>query len=514
MSSTTGVKLTPDIIQGLVNTCLIHKFDAATESPECHKEWWELCCSPHPNVAIAAPRGHAKSTAITFAYTLACILFRVRDFAMIVSATETQSVLFLGDIKKELAENDDIHALFGKIVLIKDSETDTIGQFADGTQFRILAKGAEQKLRGLKWDSKRPNLIVIDDLEDDEAVMNKDRRDKMKRWFVGALLPSRSATGLVRYVGTILHMDSLLENLMPKEHDRKYTHSTPIKVWSTDTRRPWLAVKYRAHSPDYSLLLWESKFNKEHWIRTKEEYRYQGTLDMYSQEYLNNPLDESNAFFKKQDFIPISDQSLRRISEHPREYTFYAASDFAITEKEKSDYSVFVVSAVDASGMMYIVDVIRERTDSLAIIEIMFQIQQKYQPELFTVEAGAIEKSLGPVLRQEMMKRNVYINLNPMVPTKDKISRARSFQARLRSGGVRFYKDSEWYDDYESELLRFPRDKHDDQVDATAWLGLTLDKVIEGKSEEEINDEDYEDELEQARSYGSFGDGRCQSTGY
>jgi len=43
--------------------------------------------------------------------------------------------------------------------------------------------------------------------------MNKDRRDKFKRWFYGALLPSRSKEGVIRYVGTILHMDSMLENL-------------------------------------------------------------------------------------------------------------------------------------------------------------------------------------------------------------------------------------------------------------------------------------------------------------
>ena len=51
------IKLTAEIIQGLVNSCLIHKFDEATESPWFHKELWELCCENHPNVAIAAPRG-------------------------------------------------------------------------------------------------------------------------------------------------------------------------------------------------------------------------------------------------------------------------------------------------------------------------------------------------------------------------------------------------------------------------------------------------------------------------
>ena len=44
--------------------------------------------------------------------------------------------------------------------------------------------------------------------------------------------------------------------------------------------------------------------------------------------------------------------------------------------------------------------------------------------------------------------------------------RARSIQARMRAGAVRFDKEAEWYQNFEDELMRFPRDKHDDQVDA------------------------------------------------
>src|SRR5512143_1150302 len=129
---------------------------------------------------------HAKSTAITHAYTLASVLFRERSFVVIVSGTEAQSVLFLSDIKRELLENEDVRELFGVERIIKDSETDIIVQFEDKQQFRILAKGSEQKLRGLKWRNKRPDLIIGDDLEDDEQVLNKERREKFRNWFFGA----------------------------------------------------------------------------------------------------------------------------------------------------------------------------------------------------------------------------------------------------------------------------------------------------------------------------------------
>ena len=119
-------------------------------------------------VAIAAPRGFAKSTAITHSYTLAEALFRQSKFIIIVSDTESQASLFLGDIKSELLENEDLIHLFGITSFEKMNETDIIVKLKDGYRFRIIAKGAEQKLRGTKWDGLRPDLIVIDDLEGDE----------------------------------------------------------------------------------------------------------------------------------------------------------------------------------------------------------------------------------------------------------------------------------------------------------------------------------------------------------
>ena len=60
-------------------------------------------------------------------------------------------------------------------------------------------------------------------------------------------------------------------------------------------------------------------------------------------------------------------------------------------------------------------------------------------------------------------------------------------------------------------MLRFPRDKHDDQVDATAWVGLTLDKMVSSRTDEEFEDDEYEDEL---LSSGIGEQGRSQWTGY
>jgi len=496
-------------VEGFVGAVLAKRFDQPAPIPPCHREWWELCTSVHQFVAIAAPRGFAKSTAITHSYTLACALFRERKFILLISGTEAQAILFLNDLKNELRDNTTIHQLFGIPKFLKDAETDAIIEMPDGHKFRILAKGSEQSLRGAKWANKRPDLIICDDIEEDEQVMNKDRREKFRRWFFGALIPARSDNGIVRVVGTILHMDSMLERLMPEfQLQTKKRHLfmkyAPLKQWC-DYPLPWKSVKYRAHDDTFEHLLWPEKKAEPELRSIRENYVAQGLPEVYSQEYLNIPIDESVAFFKRGDFVPQSE------SDRTKLLRYYIASDLAISEKDRADYSAFVVGGVDENGILHIVNVIRDRMNALEICDTIFALERLYKPEVFAIEKGQIEKAIGPFLNQEMPKRNIWPQIIGIAPSVDKNQRARSIQARSRARGIRFDKEADWYQTFEDECTRFPRDKHDDQVDAFAYLGLILDKMVEAPTVDEINEEHYQEEY---ASSGLFDIGRSATTGY
>ena len=153
-------QLSSGVVHGFAGSMLARRYDNAVPTPKFHLELWDLCCSSSPLVAVAAPRGHGKSTAISHAYVLAAVLFRDRKFVLLVSDTETQSVNFLNDIKQDLKDNEDIVDLFQIKGFVKDTESDIIVEFNDGAQFRILCRGAEQRVRGLKWNQARPDLIV------------------------------------------------------------------------------------------------------------------------------------------------------------------------------------------------------------------------------------------------------------------------------------------------------------------------------------------------------------------
>lgn len=480
---------------------LVSRYDNPSSVPEIHKEWWALFFDPHPLVAIAAPRNHAKSTAMTFAFLLFVVCLKMYRHILLIGANEDLAGQFLLDIRVELEENEALCRDFGIRCMRKTTETEIVIEFNDGSKTRIIVKGALQRMRGLKWERKRPDLVIFDDMEDEELVMNDTRRLKFRNWFSGAVRPIGSHGAVIRGVGTIIGFDSFLERTMPPEKS-KHTVVEPLRMYSTQ-KRAWMGVKYRGHDDDFTEFLWKERYDEE-WFRQKQrEFAELGQMDIYGQEYLNNPIDPTTSYFRPSDFIEMGEHDF------DSRKTYYAAADFAIGENQRSAYSVIVVGAVDPDGFLHLVDVRRGRWDGLEIVDEMFSVQLRYDVAQFRVEQENIARSIGAFVYKAMADRDQYINLDPVTPTKDKDKRARSIQARMRAGRVKFDKSADWYPQFEEELLRYPKYATKDQVDAFAWLGLMLDDMVEPDTDEQIEEYEYQEAFRESRSQG-----RSSVTGY
>lgn len=412
----------------------------------------------------------------------------------------------------ELLDNEDLLALFPIKRFVKNTENDIVVQMEDGYMFRILAKGAEGSIRGTKWNGMRPKLIICDDMENDELVLNKDRREKFMKWIYGALIPCLAPDGKMRVVGTILHLDSFLEQCMPKDYD-KFTIKEPLKSYSSKTTRAtwWKGVRYRAHDPDFSHILWPERFSESELRNKRAEYTARGIPDVYSQEYLNYPLDPTKAYFNKRDFVAMTSEETEAFEERRLNLTYYIGVDMAISEKERADYTVYEVFGMDQHGVLFHVDEVRDRMDGREIIDNLFILQKKYNPEFFAVEEEKIAKALGPFLHEEMLKRGVFPNIVPITPSKDLWTRARSFQGRHRATAVKFNKRAEWYPAFEDELSTFPRNPHDDRVASCAILGMALDRMVEAPTIAEMEEDDYQLDLYKSELLYA---GRNENTGY
>lgn len=503
------MELTAAVIKGFSQSLLSGGFDNFKPTPDFHEEMWEYCCSTHPKVAIAAPRAHAKSTAVTHAFVLARLLFRLSKYAVIVSETETQSRQFLHDLKKEIVDNDKLRNLFRVQGLLKDNETEIVVQFEDKKTFRVACRGSGQAVRGLKADNTRPDLIIGDDLEGDEQVASQERREKFRRWFFGALLPVLSDNGVIRLVGTIMGFDALLERFMPENqlpkdcNKNEYLVRTALSTSSTYKAATWNSIRYRAHNDDFSSILWADKFSQQRLEAIRIDYVQQGMPEAYAQEYLNHPIDTATAFFKVEDFLPIKN--------HDESTANYVSLDLAVSTKTKANRTVFVLGQRNSANKLKIPNMFIGRIDSLEIAEKIFEWYSRYKPEFFVVEKGPIWSAIEPLVSQMMTERSVYFDIKTYAATQDKMARAQVIKARMRAGQVEFDMEAAWFADAQQEMLQFPKSANDDVVDGMAWLGIALNELGAAASEEEIYAEDYNRALDDSGL--SFA-GANKTTGY
>lgn len=489
------VKLTGQLIEAFAGMYLSARYDDARPTPQFHREAWALYASSHKQCGVVAPRDHAKSTGLTFDYGLAEVCFRTSDYVIIIGSTEDKAAEQLSNLSEELENNEDLRRDF----MIKGFEslqkTEIIVICTDGHRFRILARGAEQKIRGAMWNGKRPNLIICDDMEDDEQVENKDRRIKFRKWFFRAAKQSLSKRGKIRVHGTILHDDSLLSRLRKND--------------------VWKFLFYKAHASynDFSNILWPDRWTEEELRAKQREFEQDNDAGGYSQEFLNTPLDNNEAYLRKGDFIAMDQE------DHDAAKVFGVGIDFAISKQDAANRTSMTVGGQCTFNLVHIVDQRVGRWDALEIIEEMFSIDNRWHPEIFWVESGQIWLSISSILNAEMMRRNHFLTIEARTPIKDKAVRGRPFQKRMRAGGVRFDKDADWYPAYEAELLRFTGATQaiaDDQFDSTSTLMLGFERMAPVEDEDFADEEDVEAEFYNRRfnRHGAGSGRRNSATGY
>lgn len=521
MSTVRPVKLTAEIIEAFAGTFLSPRYDKPVATPAFHRKAWELYASEHSACEVLAPRDHAKSTALTFAYSLAELCFRTSSYEILIGSTEENAAEQLSNIIEELRENDDLRDEFGLVELERDSQTDLIVRCDDGHRFRILARGAEQKIRGKMWNGKRPDLIVCDDMEDDEQVENKDRRAKFRRWFFRAVKQALSRQGKIRVHGTILHEDSLLSRLM--------------------RNKEWRHLFFKAHNAfdDFTNILWPEGWPEQRLRRRRQEFIEDGDSAGYSQEFLNDPQDNADSYLRKGDFIPMDPEDMQR------QKLIYAAADFAVSKEDLANRTSFTVGGKCVKNLIHVVDQRVGRWASLErirkpedvndhcgyldapdgygfvsgwIVE-MLLIQRRWNPEFFFVEDGVIWKSVKAMVYNAIREFDTPMNIVEVPSVKDKATRGRTMQKRHRSGMMRFNAGAEWYPGYEAELLRFTGSSQatlDDQFDSTSLLCIGFENYKpEMERDDFVEDEELQiREMAFRKTRAANSDGRSEVTGY
>lgn len=211
------------------------------------------------------------------------------------------------------------------------------------------------------------------------------------------------------------------------------------------------------------------RYSLDELIMMKKNYSALGQKRMWSALYQQNPVPEEGIQFTKDMFVYVNDIPPTIGMD------VYCAWDFAITEKQSSDWCVGYVLAKDWNGEMWEREVMRFRSeDNKVIADAIIDLYERHNVTICGVENGQIWKGIKSTVLQRAQERLKggfnYEELNPLT---DKKVRAAPLRGQMQLHRLKMKKDAPWRDIVDNELLRFPGGKHDDIVDAAAWAVRT-----------------------------------------
>ena len=193
---------------------------------------------------------------------------RVRN-VLVVSNSYDNACRLLDPFKRQL-ENDMRIALDYGSQPIEGKWED--GEFTArcGCSFRAI--GAGQSPRGTRNGEVRPDFILIDDLDTDEACRNPDRVQQTWDWVESALLPTRSVSEACRVLfnGNVIAKDCCITRAM-----KMATHVDVVNIRDKQGRSTW-----------------PEKNSEEDIDRILRQISARSA----QQEYFNNPLSEGDVF--------------------------------------------------------------------------------------------------------------------------------------------------------------------------------------------------------------------------
>lgn len=460
------------------------------ESPEFHRDLIRRVFSDK-NEYTAAPRGFSKTTVMQLCMMFICC-HRMFKFVAIIEKTATEAAEVIKGVNDEFIDNEMINHYYGYLIGIgaevdnlliehsvkqKDAQGDV---FINGT--RIRGKGFNSTIRGLKTRQWRPDLIILDDVEEDEHINSPDQREKYRKNYDKGVQPAIDVDKSIKVFGTILHQASLLNTLINNHGGKIYR-------------------AYDKKDPE-NTLLWPARWTFARLEKKKADMMSDGkSSSAFAQEYLNDPISDEDRKFKFEwlwEMIPKPDKpdeqyqvpahriTVTEFNKIKRKTTLngYAMIDVADTTTPGADFTGAIVTFIAPNGARFRVSCKREKRNVKGVIDLIFEIWETWSPKgliKIGVEKKGFNDQILPLLEEEKNRRMVFPvveELKPMGRNKENriVGALQGFYetGKMISVGIKnekgYFIPLEHTNELLNELYDHPSAKNDDLSDAEAYL--------------------------------------------
>ncbi|WP_448252905.1 phage terminase large subunit [Ottowia oryzae] len=428
--------------------------------------------------AIAAPRGEAKSTKISMSFVTWCVVTEKLWYPIIVMDAFEQAAEMLEAIKAELEANPRIAGDFPEAC--GQGRVWRAGVIVTANGRKVEAFGSAKKIRGRRHGAHRPDLAVMDDIENDENVTTPAQRDKLQKFVTASVLnlgpPDDSMHAIL--VGTVLHYDSVLARFLKNPLWNRKVFKAIIQwpdrmdLWEqfeglllgADTPQAGEAAAlamYRAQQAEMdkgAVVSWPAlrPIYKLMIRRAREGHA------AFDSEQQNDPVAGEDAPFA---------HSIRFWVNRLDEWLFYGAADPSLGKHGGSrDPSALGVGGYNrATGVLDVVEAkIKKRTPDRIISDII-ELQRDYRCIVWGVESVQFQE----FLRTELVKRSAQLGIpvpaRGLLPIADKVLRIESLQPHMHNGLIRLHSSQTTLVD---QFRHFPKADHDDGPDMVVMLWM------------------------------------------
>lgn len=405
-------------------------------------------------VAEFAPRETGKTTWWFLIIPMWAAAHGHARFVAAFADTYEQSVGHLRTFRGELAMNALIRQDYGGLVhttrntemraLIKDNESLLITADA----FVFAARGADTSSLGLKVGEKRPDLIILDDIEPHEGKYGLGQVTKRRDTITDAILPLNERARVV-WVGTTTRHGGLAHQLVELANGTLDLDNDD-HAWVTEqkfTARRWPPIVVEDDGRERSI--WPAKWTMDYLNSVRGTRSYAKNMD-------NQPLAGDGDYWSKEDIQYISDT--------PTLTKNIIVLDPKVSESNKeSDWTGVCVAGLDPLGRVVIQELTQVRLTGQALVDYTAMLLGRF-----------------PLCRRVVIECNqgvsLWLNVFGDFPIPVDLVTA-DFPKEVRAGmALAHYQHrparvvhARPFRAGEAQMISFPDVTHDDMVDADAW---------------------------------------------
>lgn len=451
----TIIKATRDNFIGFC--CLLgHQFKPSWHHREVAKKLEQVEKGEIKRLIIMMPPRHGKSTQSTILFP-AWALGRDPEKEIITVSYSGELAVEFGEKCRDVMKDERYSAIFDT-KLKADSESKQKWKTEQGGGYLSTGVGGSITGRGA-------DLLIIDDpIKNQEEALSDTYREKIWNYYTSTLYTRLERGAAIILILTRWHQDDLAGRLITKMeefHGEKWDVVHYPAIAETDE------TFRKAGDP-----LWPEKYD------LADLHNIRDTIGLYDWNslYQQNPLPSELQEFKKDYFQYFNEDEVKN-----KQLDVYVTVDLAISQKESADNtSIQVVGKERNNSSIYHLEEYTGRFDPLQVIEILFSLKAKYGYSLVKVgiEGVQYQKALSYFVTQEQKRRGIYFDIIELKAAGDKHTRIRGLIPMYKAGTIFHRKIDK---ELEAELLAFPIGKHDDRIDALAYIQQIIDHKIQSK---------------------------------